>query len=37
MNTLTQMVVIGQFTGESFIGKAGMDNWERVSSVDERK
>ena len=35
--TLTQMAISGQFTAESLVWKAGMEQWMKAGSVDELK
>ena len=37
LNTLRQMMTVGQFTSESLVWKTGMSEWAKASSVDEMK
>lgn len=37
LNTLKQMSVVGKFTSESLVWKAGMANWEKAGTIDELK
>lgn len=37
LNALKQMAATGQFTTESLVWKAGMDEWEKAGTIDELK
>lgn len=37
LNTLRQMMIVGQFTSDSLVWKTGMPEWAKASSVDEMK
>ena len=37
LNTLRQMMTVGQFTSDSLVWKTGMSEWAKAGSVDEMK
>lgn len=37
LNTLRQMMTVGQFTSDSLVWKTGMFEWAKAGSVDEMK